>query len=121
VTTGTDGEAYSESRESRRDGDSITAVMKLRSKTYLHPPARTGYWSGNVTAFPSGVVKFFDSMTQAHAVKQVLEPGIGAQRIKAGPHEDPRAKVLRIRLFEPGHCLILLVQTHVDHGNLGSI
>ena len=69
----------------------------------------------------ASVIKVLHSPIQANAAQQILEPWIGAQRIKAGPHEDPRAKPLRIGFFEPSHCLILLVQTYVDHGNLGSI
>ena len=61
------------------------------------------------------------SPIKANAAKQILEPRVGAQRVKAGPHEDPRVKALRIGFFEPGHGLILVVQTYVDQGNLGSI
>src|SRR5216684_2229783 len=36
-------------------------------------------------------------------------------------HRRNPHKALGIGLFQPGHCLILLVQTHIDQGNLGSI
>ena len=58
---------------------------------------------------------------EANAAQQVLEPRVGPQRVEGWPPEDRRVKALRIGLFEPGHCLILLVQTYIDQGNLGSI
>jgi len=61
------------------------------------------------------------STIQANAVQQVLEPRVGAQRVKGRPHEDPRAKTFLKRFFKPGHCLILLVQPNVDQSNLRSI
>lgn len=62
-------------------------------------------------------IQFLDSPGEANASHEILEPRIGAQRIKAGPHEDLRVKALRIGLFEPGHRLLLLVQTYEDQGN----
>jgi len=54
-------------------------------------------------------------------VHKVLESRIGTQRVEGRPHEDRGIKVLRISLFQPLHCLILLAETYIDQGNLGSI
>ena len=67
------------------------------------------------------VIRFSGSSTKANAAQQVLEPRVGPQRVESRPQEDPRVKALRIGFFQPGHCLILLVQTYIDQGNLGSI
>ena len=54
-------------------------------------------------------------------MKQVLEPRVRANRIEGWPHENPRAKTFVKGFFQPGHCLILLVQPYIDQSNLGSI
>jgi hypothetical protein len=58
---------------------------------------------------------------EADTACKVFKTRLRAERIEAGAHENPRAKPLRIAFLEPGHGLILLAQTYVDHGNLGSI
>jgi len=57
----------------------------------------------------------------ANAAQQILEPRVGAQWVEAGAHENARVKALRISFFEPGHGLILVAQSYIDHGYLGSI
>jgi hypothetical protein len=61
------------------------------------------------------------SSAKANAAQQVLEPRVGQQRVKGRPHEDPWAEALCIGLFQPGHYLILVVQTYVDQGNLAGV
>jgi len=87
-------------------------------RTVLAAWAGTGMARPCFASTPRGV---FNSPAQANALKQVVESWIGAQRVKAWPHEDPRAKALGISFFEPGHCLILIVQSYVDHGDLRSV
>ena len=52
---------------------------------------------------------------------KVLEARVGAQGIEARPQEDRRYKALGKGFLQPSHCLILLTQTCMDQGNLGSI
>jgi hypothetical protein len=58
---------------------------------------------------------------EAYAADKVLEPRVGAQRVEGGPQEDRRVKALLVGFFQPGHCLILFVQTYIHQSNLGSI
>ena len=81
------------------------AVIELAASVLVRPDISVR----ECQSVPAAAIKYFDSQNQANAVKRILKPWIGAQRMKAWPHEDPRAKALRIRFFEPSHCLILLV------------
>src|ERR1700687_2830608 len=58
---------------------------------------------------------------EANAVHKVLETRIGAQGVEGWPYEYRWVKVLRISRFQPLHRLILLAQTEIYQGNLGSI
>ena len=61
------------------------------------------------------------SPDKANAAQQVLESRVGPQSVEGQPAEHPRIEALRVSLFQPGHRLILLVKTHIDQGDLGSI
>jgi hypothetical protein len=41
--------------------------------------------------------------------------------VESRPHKDTGVKAFRLSPFQPSHGLILVVQAHLDHGNLGSI
>ena len=86
--------------------------------------AQVTFRSSDTLAFDRSAARLckrFSLSIQANAMQQVLEPRIGAYRIKSRPQEHSRVKSLRVTLFEPRHRLIPLVQTHINQGNLGSI
>ena len=69
----------------------------------------------------SGIVpfppKFSSSVAETDAAHKLLEPRIGAEGIEARSQEDTRIKSFFKAFFEPNHCLGLITESCIDHGN----
>src|SRR5258708_19438938 len=69
----------------------------------------------------SGIVAFLlklsSSVAETDAAHKLLEPRIGAEGIEARSQEDTRIKSFFIAFFEPSHCLVLITESCIDHGN----
>src|SRR5262245_45840201 len=61
------------------------------------------------------------SLSQTNTVHDVLESGVGAQRVEAGPQQSARVETLVIASLEPRHRFGRVAERCVHHGDLGGI
>ncbi len=58
---------------------------------------------------------------ESKTAQKILEARIGTQSIEGWANQDRRIKSLLIRFLQPRECLISLVKSHIDQGDVGGI
>ena len=97
----------------------VVGILNQHHERLLHTFA-TGRAAAESAASGTGLTHLHGRPgTQAETAHQILESGIGPQRIEFRTHDDRRIESIAVGLIEPTDCPVGVAKAYIDEGNVG--